>query len=716
MAYAGQQQIRTQTPPMFANLAYTVSRSGTTVTYSLGIGIWTSDSTGWRNNRIACEFIVNGTSLGANRTVKNQTSGAIGTTPYWPTVDSSGESSLYTASLDNPYYLYSNRTLTLDGGTESFTVAVTIKETGYGTGMDGTYSWNTPSTDYGTFYWTISVGKATYWNDINAYYPDRSTQGALKFNLSTSDGSNWSSLTNEPDGFTKAHGTTATISGITNAVTGLHYTGNNVTNSTAASFSWTFNTANWVCELYSAWNTYTIKYDANGGSGSMSDTGATYGTAVTLRSNTFTRTHYTFKNWNTKADGSGTSYSDGASVSNLTSTNGGTVTLYAQWTGVTYTVSYNANGGTSTPTSQSVVYPSSVTLASAISKSNTSEAGYTVTYNANGGSGAPSSHTSGNRTVTWSFKAWAAGSTSGSQYSAGVSYQPSSNITMYAIWNSSTSANSSWTCSSTTPTRTGHTFLGWSTSSTATTATYAAGTTYTITGALTLYAVWQKNNYYLDVNGWLDGVAESNLGSYGTVDVTVAGVQVGSDVSDYYTQHPYDSSYSITDIKANSGYQYNGVYAGSLTGTIGAATTSVRLNFSTTKPSDVVIGGNWTSPFNIDLQWSATGLNVTYQLYIIGPDGSAYVQDCGTSLSTSVTTAEESTYQFYIAATNAGGTTNSSTITITTPADQAKIRRKIDGQWQKGKTYYKDEGTWKKVKKIYKKENGVWCIGTNYDS
>ena len=705
MAYAGQQQIRTQTPPMFANLAYQVSRSGSTVTYSLGVGIWTTDTHGWRNNRIACEFIVNGTSLGANRTVKNQTSGAIGTTPYWPTSDASGTSSSHKASLDNPYYLYSNRTMTLDGGAESFTVAITIKETGYGTGMDGTNSWNTPSTNYGTFYWTIPVDKASYsvtvrkgtgisditspaWGWTGNYKTSTVTHGTtMNFNVSMSTGYHWSNWS-------------GTFSTTTQSYNYTVYGNVDVTANGAA-------------------NTYTVQYNGNGATGgSTASSSHTYNSAKNLTSNGFTRDHYTFKNWNTKADGTGTSYSNGASVSNLTATHGGTVTLYAQWTGNTYTVSYDANGGTSTPGSQSVQYPGTVNLAGAISKNNTTENGYTITYNANGGSGAPSSHTSGNRTVTWPFSKWAAGSTSGSQYSAGASYQPSSNIKMYAIWTKNVSANSSWTCSSTQPKKTGHSFLGWSESSTATSATYTAGTTYTITKGLTLYAVWRKNNYYLDVNGYLDGADNGSLTEYGTFDISVNGTSVGNDVNDYYTQHPYGSSYSITDIKANSGYQYNGVHSGTLTGTIGdnETTTGVRLNFSTKKPSNVILTGNWTSPFNVDLQWSATGLSITYAVYRIEPNGNVLKIDRGTDTSMSIGVMEETTYQFYVEATNAGGTVKSNVITITTPADQAKIRIKQEGEWVKGKTYYKQDGTWKKVKKIYIKKNGVWYVGNNYDS
>ncbi len=78
-------------------------------------------------------------------------------------------------------------------------------------------------------------------------------------------------------------------------------------------------------------NTYTIKFDANGGSGTMSNQSYAYGVSQALTANAFTRTGYTFAGWNTKADGTGTKYTDEQSVSNLSSTNGATVTLYAQW-------------------------------------------------------------------------------------------------------------------------------------------------------------------------------------------------------------------------------------------------------------------------------------------------------------------------------------------------------------------------------------------------
>ena len=79
-------------------------------------------------------------------------------------------------------------------------------------------------------------------------------------------------------------------------------------------------------------STYTIRFNANGGTGTMSDLGMTYGTAKNLTANAFTRTGYTFAGWNTESDGSGTSYADKQSVNNLSGNDGAVVTLYAKWT------------------------------------------------------------------------------------------------------------------------------------------------------------------------------------------------------------------------------------------------------------------------------------------------------------------------------------------------------------------------------------------------
>ena len=75
--------------------------------------------------------------------------------------------------------------------------------------------------------------------------------------------------------------------------------------------------------------TYTVTYDANGGSGTMTDKNSpyAYGAAATVLTNGFTRSGYTFTGWNTSANGSGDSYKAGEQI-----TMNNNVVLYAQWT------------------------------------------------------------------------------------------------------------------------------------------------------------------------------------------------------------------------------------------------------------------------------------------------------------------------------------------------------------------------------------------------
>ena len=84
--------------------------------------------------------------------------------------------------------------------------------------------------------------------------------------------------------------------------------------------------------LYAQWvAVYTVSYDANGGEGTMADQNFIVGQSQALTANAFTRTGYSFKKWNTQADGLGTDYADGQSVTDLATTSGATVTLYALW-------------------------------------------------------------------------------------------------------------------------------------------------------------------------------------------------------------------------------------------------------------------------------------------------------------------------------------------------------------------------------------------------
>jgi uncharacterized repeat protein (TIGR02543 family) len=92
---------------------------------------------------------------------------------------------------------------------------------------------------------------------------------------------------------------------------------------------------------------FSVTYDANEGSGTLTDSGNPYtvGNQVTTLSNTFTRTEYVFTGWNTLADGTGDGYGEGAAFNIYENT-----TLYAQWVSenTEFTVTYDANGGIGT--------------------------------------------------------------------------------------------------------------------------------------------------------------------------------------------------------------------------------------------------------------------------------------------------------------------------------------------------------------------------------
>ena len=88
-----------------------------------------------------------------------------------------------------------------------------------------------------------------------------------------------------------------------------------------------------------------------------------------------------------------------------------------------------------------------------------------------------------------------------------------------------------------------------------------------------------SSNGYLDLNGYLDGVAVNDIRGYGTVDIYINGEQVMDDIDDFYTDYPYDTDYEFKDIKPYPGYSYDGIYSGNRSGTVGGGQTVV-LSFS----------------------------------------------------------------------------------------------------------------------------------------
>ncbi|MBP3697665.1 MAG: bacterial Ig-like domain-containing protein [Clostridia bacterium] len=139
---------------------------------------------------------------------------------------------------------------------------------------------------------------------------------------------------------------------------------------------------------------------------------------------------------------------------------------------------------------------------------------YTVSYNANGGSSAPSS-------------------------------QEKDYGTDLAL-------------SSTVPTRTGHTFLGWSTSSTATSATYQPGGNFIANADTNLYAVWKTNTYTVTFN--------TNGGTCSTANKTVT----------------YASTYGTLPTPTRIGYTFNGWYTSSSGGAKITSSTDVSITANQT--------------------------------------------------------------------------------------------------------------------------------------
>ena len=251
--------------------------------------------------------------------------------------------------------------------------------------------------------------------------------------------------------------------------------------------------------LYAKWTpTYTVTYDGNSETSGNAPTDASSpyisSSTVTVLGNSgspvLEKSEFIFAGWNTAADGSGTSYSEG----NQFTINANT-TLYAQWT-PTYTVTYDGNTNTSgnAPTDASSPYTSSSTV--------------TVL----GNSGSPVLAKSGFAFSGWNTEA----NGSGTSYSEGNTFTINANTILYAQWtetytvtyngNTNTSGNppidgSSPYVSSSTVTvlgnsgspvlaKSGSTFAGWNTEANGSGTSYLQGNQFTINANTTLYAKW----------------------------------------------------------------------------------------------------------------------------------------------------------------------------------------------------------------------------------
>ena len=155
---------------------------------------------------------------------------------------------------------------------------------------------------------------------------------------------------------------TFTRTGYTFAGWAITADGEKVYNDEAEVLNWA-NTQGAQIDLYALWTpiTYTVTYNANGGDGEMSDDTFTYDIAGVLSPNAFERTGYTFNGWAITADGEKV-YNDEAEVLNWANSQGAQIDLYALWTPITYTVTYNANGGNGEMAPITFTYGEDVTL------------------------------------------------------------------------------------------------------------------------------------------------------------------------------------------------------------------------------------------------------------------------------------------------------------------------------------------------------------------
>ena len=329
-------------------------------------------------------------------------------------------------------------------------------------------------------------------------------------------------------------------------------------------------------KLYANWiaNGYKIAFNGNGAtSGSMATISATYDTSVSLTANSFAKTGYHFKGWATSAGGA-VAFGDKASVKNLTASNGATVTLYAVWEANTYKINYYY--GSTLLGNSSHTYDVAKTLTKA-SNFNYSNPGHTFTgwATTNGGAVVYTDGQSVKNLTT----------TNGATINLYMVFRTNTyTLTYNANGGTVTPASKSVTYGQAygnlpTPSRKGHTFNGWFTAP-------SSGTqvsTTTIMGAAntTIYAQWTPIQYTIDLNGWLDGKLSGNINGFGKADVYINGSKVASQVTDYCTKYNYGTTYEITNIKADTGYTYNGVHQGKLKGTIGEDDSYVVLDFST---------------------------------------------------------------------------------------------------------------------------------------
>lgn len=371
--------------------------------------------------------------------------------------------------------------------------------------------------------------------------------------------------------------------------------------------------------LYANWkpNTYYVEYNANGGTGTMSKTTATYDKEFTLTKNAFSRTGYKFIGWATSANSKTVVYTDQKTVSNLTSVNGGTVKLYAVWQEEIYTVTLDsttpmnkapANAGTKNYFEKYNVgfYKEKECTTSINTITKPSEPGYIFEGYYSGKEGAGTQHIDGNGKIN-------------PQTTTATTF--TSNKTLYAKWKpieytiqynanggTGTMADTPMTYDkeeylrSNTFTLTGYKFMGWATSRTGSVVYEDRETVINLTTehgkVIELFAVWEPNIYTIDLNN--DGADSAGTAVY----------YEKYDVGNYGNRECTEDISTITKPE-KKGYTFGGYYTsregkGDSYVDVSGEITSKKNTFTANK----TLYAYWI-PHNYTIKYDANDENVT---------------------------------------------------------------------------------------------------------
>lgn len=301
-----------------------------------------------------------------------------------------------------------------------------------------------------------------------------------------------------------------------------------------------------------------------------------YRVVVTNKNTTYSG--YSFAGWFTNSACTG-SPNMGTTMTSMAWTAGTDKVMYAKFTNIAPTVTFDAQGGSVSPSSKVVYYKNSYGTLPTPTRTGYVFAGWTKTKG--GGATVDSSTTvtaTANHTIyaTWNEPTYVATfNPNGGSVTVNDEFGTNS-ITSTSSVNAcySKSGALSWLdgvgtkpviTKLPTPTRSGYTFNGWKPNTSSShnwgTSNYSGGASVVgKTGAVTFTAQWTQITYALDINGYLDGISSGNLSDYATFDVYINGTRIATGVNDLNSQVPAGASIEIKDIKYGKDKELVGTY------------------------------------------------------------------------------------------------------------------------------------------------------------